>query len=126
MTKRLCVWNLSPETTREDLHSLFGQVARVIAINVPTQSDNDDQSMGLGFVEIETGDLAGVIEKVHITELNGRTMQVCESLPSRIAVQRVGRAGHPDDINVPVRRIERQPVDGATEERPDPTLRRLW
>jgi RNA recognition motif-containing protein len=127
MTKRLCVWNLSPETTREDLHSLFGQVARVVSINVPTQPDHDDQSMGLGFVEIETGDLAGVIEKVHITDLNGRTIQVRESLPSRIAIQRVGKqSGHQGDVNVPVRRPERRPARGAAGGRPDPTLRRLW
>ena len=121
MTKRLCVWNLSSETTREDLYSLFGQVARVITIDVPTQPGNDDRSMGLGFVEIETGDLPGVIEKVRITQLNGRTMQVCESLPGRVAVQRVGKSPHRDDVNTPVKRSEGRPPSSPTGGPPEPS-----
>jgi RNA recognition motif-containing protein len=81
MTKRLSVWNLSPETTPEDLYSIFGQVARVVSISIPAQPNHDDRLTRLGFVEIETSDLPGLIEKVRITELNGRTMQVRESLP---------------------------------------------
>ena len=81
MTKRLSVWNLSPETTREDLYSIFGQMARVISISIPIQPDHDDQLTRLGFVEIDTPDLPGVIQKVRITELNGLTMQVRESPP---------------------------------------------
>ena len=107
MTKRLCVWNLAWDTTREDLYSLFGQVARVIAIDIPTRPNASDRSMGLGFVEIETGDLPGVIEKIHITDLNGRTLQVCESLPSRVAVHRVE-----GDVNVPVIRPRIRPKIG--------------
>lgn len=116
MTNRVCVWNLSPETTQEDLYALFGQVARVISVKIPTQPDNHDRSMGLGFVEIETGNLPGVIEKTRITELNGRTVGVGESLPSRIAVRRIGVAAHQDGVNLPVRRL---PGGGPADD-PDP------
>jgi RNA recognition motif-containing protein len=88
MRKRLCVWNLSPETTPEDLYSLFGQVARVISIDIPTVPGNG-QSMELGFVEIETVDLSRVIRKVLITELDGQTLEVCESLPRQIARRKI-------------------------------------
>jgi RNA recognition motif-containing protein len=105
MKRRLCVWNLSPETTRDDLYSLFGQVSQVISIDFPpTASGADlspdtsigapiDPSTAFGFIEIDTGDLAGVIDKVHITELNGRTVQVSESVPDLVAVHLVPAKG---------------------------------
>lgn len=89
MQKRLCVWNLSPETTPEDLYSLFGQVTRVISVDIPSVPANADRSMQVGFVEIETADLPHVIQKFLITELDGRTLEISESLPNHVVGGRI-------------------------------------
>jgi RNA recognition motif-containing protein len=91
MKKKLCVWNLSPETTCDDLHSLFAQISRVISIEIPTLA-HVGRSMEWGFVEIETGNLKSVIDKVGITELDGRTLHVHVSSPEASTLRSGGEA----------------------------------
>lgn len=87
LTTRLCVWNLSPETTPEDLHSLFGQVSRVISIEIPGSRDSND-SQKFAFVEIDAVSIEDVILKLNITELDGRKLEVQES--ARFAAAEAG------------------------------------
>jgi RNA recognition motif-containing protein len=80
MTTRLYVGNLSPETVAEDLHSLFGQVAKVISVEVHTRRDSS-WIPGSGVVEIETGNVENVISKLGISELDGRMLRVQVARP---------------------------------------------
>jgi RNA recognition motif-containing protein len=70
----LSVGNLSPETTAEDLESLFGQMARVVSVRTV------GGSTGCGFVEVEAGvGVSEVISRMGVTEIDGRSLDVLET-----------------------------------------------
>jgi RNA recognition motif-containing protein len=82
MTTRLYVGNLSPETTRDDLNSLFGQVALVISVEI----ENRLAAGCLGYVEVDAGNIGDVVFKLDITEVDGRRLSVQRTRPKSSAV----------------------------------------
>ena len=85
MSVRLYVGNLSPATTRDDLNSLFGQVARVISIEIENPPGTECSS-GLGFVELDARNVEDVVFKLNITEVDGRRLRVQRTRPKSSAV----------------------------------------
>ena len=85
MATRLYVGNLSPETTRDDLNSLFGQVARVISVEIENRPATEG-SPGLGSVEIDAGNVEDVVFKLGITEVDGRRLRVQRTRPKSCTV----------------------------------------
>ena len=80
MIKRLYVANLSPETTSDDLNSIFGQVAKVVSVRIPTRR-NSSWTLGFGYVEIDTANVTEASSKLNIIELAGRRLWVQEARP---------------------------------------------
>lgn len=76
MTTSSYVSNLSPETTPEDLWSLFAQVAQVAAVEIVARPA-PRPSRGFGFVRIRTTmSSEGVISKMGITDIDGRSLRL--------------------------------------------------
>lgn len=80
MAKKLYVGNLSYGTTADSLKDAFSKVGSVVSANVITDKMTG-RSRGFGFVEMEDADAAGAVEKMHGTDLDGRTLTVNEARP---------------------------------------------
>jgi polyadenylate-binding protein len=81
MNVKLYVWNLSEDTTEDDLREVFEKVGP-IATAVIVKDEETDKSTGLGFVEMESKDDAGqALRKFHEYPLNGQDMVVSFERP---------------------------------------------
>ena len=85
MITNFYVGNLSLETTPDDLNSLFGQVSRVISIEILNRSGTNPRD-GFGFVEVDAVSVEDVIYKLSITEVDGRRLKVRRAFPQVPAV----------------------------------------
>ncbi|MET7764732.1 RNA-binding protein [Streptomyces sp. NPDC005336] len=86
MSKRLHVGNLSYQTTKEDLATLFGQIGEVLDATVITDRESG-RSRGFGFVEMDDMDAEKAMAQLDGSEMNGRAVTVTEAR----AVSRGGR-----------------------------------
>jgi cold-inducible RNA-binding protein len=81
MSAKLFVGNLSPETTTDELRSLFSEVGVVDSCQLIMGPDTS-RSKGFGFIEmssVESADAAK--EKFNGQVLNGRTIKVDDAKP---------------------------------------------
>lgn len=76
MQAKLYVWNISEDTTEEELQKVFEQVGPVVSADI-TKDEETGKSTGLGFVVMESKDDAGVaITKFNDYPLNGQELVV--------------------------------------------------
>jgi RNA recognition motif-containing protein len=75
---KLFVGNLAWSVGDQELESLFSQHGEVQSARVITDRDTG-RSRGFGFVEIETDDVAGVINATNGQEIGGRAVRVNEA-----------------------------------------------
>ena len=81
MTMKLYVGNLSFDTSKADLQTMFAGAGTVESVNL-IEDRETGRSRGFGFVEMQTkeeGDAA--IAQFNGTELGGRTLKVNEAKP---------------------------------------------
>jgi len=75
------VGNLSFDTTKEELETLFGQHGEVTDVHLPTDRDTG-RPRGFGFVTMDSaGAMESAIENIDGTEFGGRTLKVNEARP---------------------------------------------
>jgi RNA recognition motif-containing protein len=78
---KMYVGNLSFDTTKEELETLFGQHGEVTDVHLPTDRDTG-RPRGFGFVTMDSaGAMESAIENIDGTELGGRTLKVNEARP---------------------------------------------
>ena len=79
MSMKLYVGNLSFETSKNELQTLFAQTGTVESVSLIEDRDTG-RSRGYGFVEMSTKEEgAAAIEKLNGQELGGRTLKVNEA-----------------------------------------------
>ena len=77
------VGNLSFNATEEDIREAFAQYGEVSAVNIITDRETG-RPRGFAFVEMPDGEQAKeAIEKVNLTEIDGRAITVNEARPKR-------------------------------------------
>ena len=87
MSMKLYVGNLSFETSKNELQTLFAQTGRVESVNL-IEDRETGRSRGFGFIEMSTAEEgAAAIQKFNGHEVGGRALKVIE------AKQRENRAG---------------------------------
>ena len=87
MSMKLYVGNLSFETSKNELQTLFAQTGTVESVSL-IEDRETGRSRGFGFIEMSTKEEgAAAIEKLNGQELGGRTLKVNE------AKQRENRVG---------------------------------
>ncbi|MFZ5643747.1 MAG: RNA recognition motif domain-containing protein [Bacillota bacterium] len=74
----LYVGNLPWATRAEDLKEVFSRYGQVTGARVITDRETG-RSRGFGFVEVEEGDAAQIIEALNGKDLNGRIITVNEA-----------------------------------------------
>ena len=78
---KMYVGNLSFNTTKEELETLFGQHGEVTDVHLPTDRDTG-RPRGFGFVTMDSaGAMESAIENIDGTEFGGRTLKVNEARP---------------------------------------------
>jgi RNA recognition motif-containing protein len=81
MAKKLYVGNLSYDTTREQIHTLFSQAGKVAEITLITDRDSG-RPKGFGFVEMETeAEAQEAIKRFNGQMLDSRALTVNEARP---------------------------------------------
>lgn len=81
MSARLFVGNLSPDTTSDELRSLFSAVGGVDSCQLIMGPDTA-RAKGFGFIEMSSVESAGAAkEKLNGQVLNGRTLKVDDAKP---------------------------------------------
>lgn len=81
MSVQLYVSNLSFDTSREQLQTLFAEVGKVESVRV-IQDRESGRSRGFGFVEMSTQEEgAAAIEKFNGHDLSGRALKVNAAKP---------------------------------------------
>ena len=77
------VGNLSFNATEEEIRQAFAQYGEVSSVNI-IQDRETGRSRGFAFVEMPDGEQAKeAIEKVNLTEIDGRALTVNEARPKR-------------------------------------------
>jgi len=83
MGKNLYVGNLANEVTEEDLKANFGEVGKVVSVNI-IRDKYTSLSRGFGFVEMENDkDAQDAIQKFNGGQLRGKTLVVNEARPKK-------------------------------------------
>ena len=78
---KIYVGNLSFDTTKDDLESLFSRFGGVSDVHVPTDRDTG-RVRGFAFVTMDSRDaMQAAIEGVDGTDVDGRTVKVNEARP---------------------------------------------
>ncbi|MDA8632360.1 RNA-binding protein [Verrucomicrobiales bacterium] len=78
---KMYVGNLSFDTTKEELETLFGQHGEVTDVHLPTDRDTG-RPRGFGFVTMDSaGAMESAIENIDGAEFGGRTLKVNEARP---------------------------------------------
>ncbi|MCC6612448.1 MAG: RNA-binding protein [Anaerolineae bacterium] len=81
MAKKLYVGNLSYNTTKEQLHTVFSKMGDVTDIAIITDRDTG-RSKGFAFVEMASEDAAQeAIKRLNGSQLDDRTLTVNEARP---------------------------------------------
>jgi cold-inducible RNA-binding protein len=81
MSMKLYVGNLSFQTTRQDLETMFAQAGTVQSVNLVEDRDTG-QSRGFAFVEMSTNEEGtAAIDQFNGKELGGRALKVNEARP---------------------------------------------
>ncbi|MBM4201973.1 MAG: RNA-binding protein [Gammaproteobacteria bacterium] len=78
--KNLYVGNLPYSTTDDDLRTLFAQYGEVQSVSVITDRFTG-QSKGFGFVMMDSKGGQDAIDKLHQSEIDGRSITVNEARP---------------------------------------------
>jgi RNA recognition motif-containing protein len=78
VTVKLFVGNLAWSVGDQELEAFFSSHGDVQSARVITDRDTG-RSRGFGFVEIDTNDVAGVINATNGQEINGRAIRVNEA-----------------------------------------------
>ena len=77
------VGNLSFNATEEDIRQAFAEHGDVASVSIVTDRETG-RSRGFAFVEMPDGEQAkAAIEKVNLTEIDGRSITVNEARPKR-------------------------------------------
>lgn len=77
------VGNLSFNATEEEIRQAFAQYGEVSSVNIIKDRETG-RSRGFAFVEMPDGEQAKeAIEKVNLTEIDGRALTVNEARPKR-------------------------------------------
>jgi cold-inducible RNA-binding protein len=78
---KLYVGNLSFETSRNELQTLFAQTGTVTSVNL-IEDRETGRSRGFGFIEMSSDEEgAAAIQTLNGQELGGRTLKVNEAKP---------------------------------------------
>ncbi|MGE5508193.1 MAG: RNA recognition motif domain-containing protein [Chitinophagales bacterium] len=80
MSTTLYVGNLPWATTEDDLRDLFAAHATVVSARIISDRETG-RSRGFGFVEVEDGDIARIVEATNGMEVGGRVLVVNEARP---------------------------------------------
>jgi cold-inducible RNA-binding protein len=81
MTMKLYVGNLSFETTKDDLQTMFAGAGTVESVAL-IEDRETGRSRGFGFVEMSTKEEgAAAVEQFNGKDLDGRTLKVNEAKP---------------------------------------------
>jgi len=87
------VGNLSFNATEEDIRQAFAEYGEVSSVNI-IQDRETGRSRGFAFVEMPDSDQAKeAIEKVNLTEIDGRSVTVNEARPKSDRPRRGGGGG---------------------------------
>ena len=87
------VGNLSFNATEEDIRQAFAEYGEVSSVNI-IQDRETGRSRGFAFVEMPDGEQAKeAIEKVNLSEIDGRSITVNEARPKRDRPRRSGGGG---------------------------------
>ena len=90
---RIYVGNLSFNATEEDIRQAFAEHGEVAEVNI-IQDRETGRSRGFAFVEMpDDGQAKEAIEKVNLTEIDGRAVTVNEARPKRDRPRRGGGGG---------------------------------
>lgn len=76
---KIYIGNLNFETTAETIEKAFSEYGKVIECFLPL--DFDGNPRGFAFVSMEEEDALKAIEGMHLSDLDGRTLNVNKSLP---------------------------------------------
>jgi RNA recognition motif-containing protein len=93
MSAKLFIGNLSPDTSSDELNTLFSEVGLVESCQLITDRDSG-RSKGFGFIEmnsIEAADAAK--EKFNGQDLHGRALKVNDAKPRNDYKRPAGRNG---------------------------------
>ncbi len=80
MAKSLYVGNLPFSATEEDLRTMFAQFGAVTKVNLITDRETG-RPRGFGFVEVEGGDVEGIVRALDGYRMSGRVLKVNEAKP---------------------------------------------
>jgi cold-inducible RNA-binding protein len=81
MSMKLYVGNLSFETSKDDLQTMFAGVGTVENVNL-IEDRETGRSRGFGFVDMSTKEEgAAAVAKFNGTDMGGRTLKVNEAKP---------------------------------------------
>ena len=87
------VGNLSFNATEDEIRDAFAQYGEVSSVNIIKDRETG-RSRGFAFVEMPDGEQAKeAIEKVNLTEIDGRSITVNEARPKRDRPRRGGGGG---------------------------------
>lgn len=83
MSAKLFVGNLSPDTTGDELRTLFSEVGEVDSCQLITDRDSG-RSKGFAFIEMNTQDNANTAkEKLNGQDLHGKPLKVSDAKPRK-------------------------------------------
>ena len=78
---KMYVGNLSFDTTKQDLETLFSQHGEVTDVHLPTDRDTG-RPRGFGFVTMDSAQaMETAIKEIDGTDVDGRTLKVNEAKP---------------------------------------------
>ena len=78
---KMYVGNLSFDTTKQDLETLFSQHGEVTDVHLPTDRETG-RPRGFGFVTMDSAQaMETAINEIDGTEVDGRTLKVNEAKP---------------------------------------------
>jgi RNA recognition motif-containing protein len=81
MSAKLFVGNLSPDTTGDELRTLFSEVGEVDSCQLITDRDSG-RSKGFAFIEMNSQDNANTAkEKLNGQDLHGKPLKVNDAKP---------------------------------------------
>ena len=78
---KMYVGNLSFDTTKQDLETLFSQHGEVTDVHLPSDRDTG-RPRGFGFVTMDSAQaMESAIKEIDGTDIDGRTLKVNEARP---------------------------------------------
>ena len=80
MSKSIYVGNLPWSATEDQVRNLFSQYGTVNSVNLVSDRETG-RARGFGFVEMADGDVAGAIQALDGSSLDGRSLKVNEAQP---------------------------------------------